>query len=169
MLHMNFCCVFVFFFFKQKTAYEMLRSLVGSEMCIRDSPWLIRILIKIKNNCKPCHYKKSQHKPESIPVLLVLPVHTGQSDQEWKKIIFVVTRIGFQIFGKLIKLSQARFIYKFNTTYPVAMNGIPITLNIILPACKIPHKVSHVHKSNLVAKKIAKIFTESRANNSFFI
>src|SRR5674536_369937 len=30
-----FFCVF-FFFFKQKTAYEMLRSLVGSEMCIRD-------------------------------------------------------------------------------------------------------------------------------------
>eukprot|EP00658_Telonema_sp_P-2_P020694 TRINITY_DN18201_c0_g1_i1.p1 TRINITY_DN18201_c0_g1~~TRINITY_DN18201_c0_g1_i1.p1 ORF type:complete len:128 (-),score=31.61 TRINITY_DN18201_c0_g1_i1:362-745(-) len=33
------CCwfgVFIFFFFKQKTAYEMLRSLVGSEMCIRD-------------------------------------------------------------------------------------------------------------------------------------
>ena len=27
--------VFVFFF-KQKTAYEVLRSLVGSEMCIRD-------------------------------------------------------------------------------------------------------------------------------------
>eukprot|EP00658_Telonema_sp_P-2_P004720 TRINITY_DN11754_c0_g1_i2.p1 TRINITY_DN11754_c0_g1~~TRINITY_DN11754_c0_g1_i2.p1 ORF type:complete len:202 (-),score=76.34 TRINITY_DN11754_c0_g1_i2:71-676(-) len=31
-------CVF-FFFFKQKTAYEMLRSLVGSEMCIRDSSY----------------------------------------------------------------------------------------------------------------------------------
>eukprot|EP00658_Telonema_sp_P-2_P049612 TRINITY_DN37753_c0_g1_i1.p2 TRINITY_DN37753_c0_g1~~TRINITY_DN37753_c0_g1_i1.p2 ORF type:complete len:116 (+),score=22.56 TRINITY_DN37753_c0_g1_i1:67-414(+) len=29
--------VLFFFFFKQKTAYEMLRSLVGSEMCIRDS------------------------------------------------------------------------------------------------------------------------------------
>eukprot|EP00658_Telonema_sp_P-2_P083178 TRINITY_DN8940_c0_g1_i1.p1 TRINITY_DN8940_c0_g1~~TRINITY_DN8940_c0_g1_i1.p1 ORF type:complete len:592 (+),score=171.29 TRINITY_DN8940_c0_g1_i1:110-1885(+) len=29
-----------FFFFKQKTAYEMLRSLVGSEMCIRDR-WLL--------------------------------------------------------------------------------------------------------------------------------
>ncbi len=28
-------CVF-FFFFKQKTAYEMSASLVGSEMCIRD-------------------------------------------------------------------------------------------------------------------------------------
>ena len=35
--------VLVFFFGKQKTAYEMLRSLVGSEMCIRDrgntGPW----------------------------------------------------------------------------------------------------------------------------------
>eukprot|EP00658_Telonema_sp_P-2_P029553 TRINITY_DN22470_c0_g1_i2.p1 TRINITY_DN22470_c0_g1~~TRINITY_DN22470_c0_g1_i2.p1 ORF type:complete len:537 (-),score=61.00 TRINITY_DN22470_c0_g1_i2:185-1795(-) len=30
---------FFFFFFKQKTAYEMLRSLVGSEMCIRDRSW----------------------------------------------------------------------------------------------------------------------------------
>ena len=29
-------CVCVCFFFKRKTAYEMLRSLVGSEMCIRD-------------------------------------------------------------------------------------------------------------------------------------
>eukprot|EP00831_Metopus_contortus_P052831 TRINITY_DN4437_c0_g1_i4.p1 TRINITY_DN4437_c0_g1~~TRINITY_DN4437_c0_g1_i4.p1 ORF type:complete len:220 (+),score=46.03 TRINITY_DN4437_c0_g1_i4:105-764(+) len=29
--------VFFFFFFKQKTAYEMQRGLVGSEMCIRDS------------------------------------------------------------------------------------------------------------------------------------
>eukprot|EP00658_Telonema_sp_P-2_P039889 TRINITY_DN28502_c0_g1_i1.p2 TRINITY_DN28502_c0_g1~~TRINITY_DN28502_c0_g1_i1.p2 ORF type:complete len:251 (+),score=61.58 TRINITY_DN28502_c0_g1_i1:53-805(+) len=29
--------IWFFFFFKQKTAYEMLRSLVGSEMCIRDS------------------------------------------------------------------------------------------------------------------------------------
>ena len=28
---------YIVFFFKQKTAYEMLRSLVGSEMCIRDS------------------------------------------------------------------------------------------------------------------------------------
>ena len=27
----------VFLFFMQKTAYEVLRSLVGSEMCIRDS------------------------------------------------------------------------------------------------------------------------------------
>src|SRR5674536_391821 len=33
--------VVFFFFFKQKTAYEMLRSLVGSEMCIRDRACLL--------------------------------------------------------------------------------------------------------------------------------
>ena len=33
---MNLCSIF-FFFFKQKTAYEIRLSLVGSEMCIRDS------------------------------------------------------------------------------------------------------------------------------------
>src|SRR5450756_1286572 len=30
----------LFFFFKQKTAYEIMPSLVGSEMCIRDSFWI---------------------------------------------------------------------------------------------------------------------------------
>ena len=41
LLHVDYLLSFLtlqFFFFKQKTAYEMLRSLVGSEMCIRDSP-----------------------------------------------------------------------------------------------------------------------------------
>eukprot|EP00831_Metopus_contortus_P068814 TRINITY_DN61634_c0_g1_i1.p2 TRINITY_DN61634_c0_g1~~TRINITY_DN61634_c0_g1_i1.p2 ORF type:complete len:138 (-),score=36.24 TRINITY_DN61634_c0_g1_i1:137-550(-) len=38
----DLCCMHsrprvFFFFFKQKTAYEMQRGLVGSEMCIRDS------------------------------------------------------------------------------------------------------------------------------------
>src|SRR5665809_35942 len=37
---MDFVLVFLFFFFfKQKTAYEIRLSLVGSEMCIRDSWW----------------------------------------------------------------------------------------------------------------------------------
>ena len=39
--------VFVFCFFKQKTAYEMLRSLVGSEMCIRDSVRTYQLLEKV--------------------------------------------------------------------------------------------------------------------------
>ena len=35
------------FFFKQKTAYEMLRSLVGSEMCIRDRDYTLLMLRRI--------------------------------------------------------------------------------------------------------------------------
>ena len=31
----------MFFFFKQKTAYEISACLVGSEMCIRDSPYAV--------------------------------------------------------------------------------------------------------------------------------
>eukprot|EP00658_Telonema_sp_P-2_P067753 TRINITY_DN56691_c0_g1_i1.p1 TRINITY_DN56691_c0_g1~~TRINITY_DN56691_c0_g1_i1.p1 ORF type:complete len:113 (-),score=32.68 TRINITY_DN56691_c0_g1_i1:155-493(-) len=45
---------YVFFFFKQKTAYEMLRSLVGSEMCIRDShntPAAYRFLGRLMGGC----------------------------------------------------------------------------------------------------------------------
>eukprot|EP00831_Metopus_contortus_P042188 TRINITY_DN3331_c0_g1_i3.p1 TRINITY_DN3331_c0_g1~~TRINITY_DN3331_c0_g1_i3.p1 ORF type:complete len:157 (-),score=56.13 TRINITY_DN3331_c0_g1_i3:124-594(-) len=47
--------VFFFFFFKQKTAYEMQRGLVGSEMCIRDrvstqSTWEVRVPALSKEN-----------------------------------------------------------------------------------------------------------------------
>ena len=35
-------CIVCFFFFKDKTAYEMLGSLVGSEMGIRDRPYLLQ-------------------------------------------------------------------------------------------------------------------------------
>ena len=35
---------FVIFFFKQKTAYEIGVRLVGSEMCIRDSPGAKKII-----------------------------------------------------------------------------------------------------------------------------
>ena len=34
-------------FCQQKTAYEMLRSLVGSDMCIRDSPWAAFAIIPV--------------------------------------------------------------------------------------------------------------------------
>ena len=37
------------FFFKQKTAYEILRCLVGSEMCIRDRSWTRLSVRKYKN------------------------------------------------------------------------------------------------------------------------
>ena len=38
-----FLNIMFFFFFKQKTAYDIRLSLVGSEMCIRDRYWKIRM------------------------------------------------------------------------------------------------------------------------------
>src|SRR5674536_76343 len=63
---------FVFFFFKQKTAYEMLRSLVGSEMCIRDrygAAWALQELLTIKSDDVPGRVKVYEAivKGENIP------------------------------------------------------------------------------------------------------
>ena len=43
---------FIFFFFKQKTAYEIMPSLVGSEMCIRDRVLLVKKVKKEKQKGK---------------------------------------------------------------------------------------------------------------------
>ena len=40
------CINYLFFFFKQKTAYEIMPSLVGSEMCIRDSPITVQVTMR---------------------------------------------------------------------------------------------------------------------------
>ena len=45
-MHLAVVCV-CFFFCKQKTAYEMLRSLVGEEMCIRDRDHTVDDLIQM--------------------------------------------------------------------------------------------------------------------------
>ncbi|CZR99711.1 hypothetical protein CDFC105_64560 [Clostridioides difficile] len=44
--------VVFFFFFKQKTAYEIMPSLVGSEMCIRDRPMIAIAVQRTKGNRK---------------------------------------------------------------------------------------------------------------------
>ena len=43
----------IFFFFKQKTAYEIMPSLVGSEMCIRDRVSTARAAADKEYNCEP--------------------------------------------------------------------------------------------------------------------
>ena len=43
----------VFFFFKQKTAYEMLRSLVGSEMCRRDRVYRANSVLLVESSQIP--------------------------------------------------------------------------------------------------------------------
>ena len=61
----------LFFFVKQKTAYEMLRSLVGSEMCIRDSYGGAAAKRFHKTSCG----KKARNKlPAGMPAGAGIPV-----------------------------------------------------------------------------------------------
>eukprot|EP00658_Telonema_sp_P-2_P052673 TRINITY_DN40914_c0_g1_i1.p1 TRINITY_DN40914_c0_g1~~TRINITY_DN40914_c0_g1_i1.p1 ORF type:complete len:123 (+),score=33.61 TRINITY_DN40914_c0_g1_i1:75-443(+) len=81
-----------FFFFKQKTAYEMLRSLVGSEMCIRDSHQARYLPKDLRyeqrdhlDTCSPSqrsYYSRCEQywvpdgsKAQGPPCLLHLPLH----------------------------------------------------------------------------------------------
>ncbi|VTU62795.1 5-formyltetrahydrofolate cyclo-ligase [Lactobacillus rhamnosus GG] [Lacticaseibacillus rhamnosus] len=63
------CCYFVFFF-KQKTAYEIASCLVGSEMCIRDSPGFDQLVTSRFGIPEP-PYHADQVEP--APDLLIVP------------------------------------------------------------------------------------------------
>ena len=49
------------FFFKQKTAYELLRSLVGSEMCIRDRTFAVE-------RASPVTFIDAANSPSAVAV-----------------------------------------------------------------------------------------------------
>ena len=53
-------------FFKQKTAYEISLGLVGSEMCIRDSPQLYTILLALSLSICAGVKSKSSVKTSSV-------------------------------------------------------------------------------------------------------
>eukprot|EP00831_Metopus_contortus_P048531 TRINITY_DN3964_c0_g2_i1.p1 TRINITY_DN3964_c0_g2~~TRINITY_DN3964_c0_g2_i1.p1 ORF type:complete len:233 (+),score=42.61 TRINITY_DN3964_c0_g2_i1:111-809(+) len=68
-----------FFFFKQKTAYEMQRGLVGSEMCIRDrvstqSTWGVIWERKMELNCTKRSGKKIEMEKIALGPLSILPL-----------------------------------------------------------------------------------------------
>ena len=63
----------VFFFFKQKTAYEMLRSLVGSEMCIRDRRKQLQIVFQDPNSSLNPRMTVSQTLEEALAFHKIVP------------------------------------------------------------------------------------------------
>eukprot|EP00825_Cyclidium_porcatum_P051174 TRINITY_DN9329_c0_g1_i6.p2 TRINITY_DN9329_c0_g1~~TRINITY_DN9329_c0_g1_i6.p2 ORF type:complete len:119 (+),score=13.79 TRINITY_DN9329_c0_g1_i6:13-369(+) len=78
---------FVFFFFKQKTAYEIMPSLVGSEMCIRDrynvfSPSMIDgVIRKLKAYNDVNLREELQNKPMKMKEVVDTYFHCGQKSQ----------------------------------------------------------------------------------------
>eukprot|EP00831_Metopus_contortus_P037495 TRINITY_DN29531_c0_g1_i1.p2 TRINITY_DN29531_c0_g1~~TRINITY_DN29531_c0_g1_i1.p2 ORF type:complete len:111 (-),score=24.20 TRINITY_DN29531_c0_g1_i1:187-519(-) len=85
---------FFFFFFKQKTAYEMQRGLVGSEMCIRDR----YMGPKIPSNAVVCS-SENQH--------CLFPENNGQVlEKEIKK------QTGLNYIFKLVEPHQNSLSYQ---------------------------------------------------------
>ena len=86
-----FTVYFVFFFFKQKTAYEIMPSLVGSEMCIRDSPLTVtpsrsvtNFFVMYKDNVLPNQrngvYGHGRERYDAIEE--ILDANAGSIDRE---------------------------------------------------------------------------------------
>eukprot|EP00825_Cyclidium_porcatum_P035170 TRINITY_DN36898_c0_g1_i1.p1 TRINITY_DN36898_c0_g1~~TRINITY_DN36898_c0_g1_i1.p1 ORF type:complete len:222 (-),score=45.05 TRINITY_DN36898_c0_g1_i1:103-768(-) len=74
----------MFFFFKQKTAYEIMPSLVGSEMCIRDSKYIQKLVqlfsqflleqtdfSKISNSTYSMEYEKQFNNQGQILIVVM--------------------------------------------------------------------------------------------------
>ncbi|WP_231969396.1 hypothetical protein, partial [Polynucleobacter necessarius] len=77
----------VFFFFKQKTAYEIRLSLVGSEMCIRDSYKAKKLANKIfesyqsKNKCTKLRMgRQSIFTLVSVTAIVVTIIYKGSKN-----------------------------------------------------------------------------------------
>ena len=74
-----------FFFFKQKTAYEMLRSLVGSEMCIRDRYQVVESGVYLcdtpRPNCNDLVFS-AMYEPEAIILATCYPIG-GMTLGQW--------------------------------------------------------------------------------------
>ena len=68
----------MFFFFKQNTAYEMLWSLVGSELCIRDSPGTAEYIEKMLKIQSRRRLSRSQLETLAIVCLL----YTSEAAEE---------------------------------------------------------------------------------------
>ena len=69
----------LFFFFKQKTAYEMLRSLVGSEMCIRDRPSGDQRALSAVLGVQICLTLQPRFEIRKIPLLWVCLLYTSDA------------------------------------------------------------------------------------------
>ena len=71
----NVTCSLYFLFLEQKTAYEMLRSLVGSEMCIRDRLDTIEFKRHIAFGIPSMYGSYKERKFDTLKVFFLSLIH----------------------------------------------------------------------------------------------
>ena len=74
----------------------------------------------------------------------------------------------------LLLIAQSCLVKEPDTAFPVASESISwhISLQVVLPACKIPHKIPEIHPIDLIIKEIGKVVAKQghfipRPRNAF--
>ena len=84
--------------------------------------------------------------------------HPDESEYQRKEVILVMGLVVFNGIRQFILGSQPGFIDEFYTADPVALVQFTMSLQVVLPAGKIPHEIPHVHMPHLVTEKEPHIF-----------
>src|ERR1035437_4342830 len=137
----------------------------GSSIRIIPLAWLIRILIQINYNGKSGKNKCEKYNKPVFFITLKLKHEPDQSENKRKAIKFIVRFALCYTFRKMVLRAETHFVQERNSADPVSFDAAGIfytvPLNIILPACKIPHEIPHKHMHHLVVPEVSKIFPES--------
>src|SRR5678816_4168595 len=136
-------CYSSFFFFKQKTAYEMLRSLVGSEMCIRDrcTPATPREASRPRAKCprpsahafRPRFSRESTHRPPGFtpsepmawPLRCTVPERpTGHRRRRSMKRLWIMPIAALVLVAGCFEDDNHSVVAPHDTTAPAAPRGL---------------------------------------------
>src|SRR5574344_1474232 len=136
--------------------YPYCEGIEGTGISVIAFARLLWSLVQIKYDSNTCHEEQEEYYPELFDTSLssvCLPEETYQSENEWQTVEHVVSFVGLQFIGKHTLVAYKVVVYKRNTGYPVTMLRFPLSLNVILSPCKVPHEVSPVHVVELIGEE----------------
>src|SRR5512133_251573 len=141
-------------------SYPYCKCIERSGIGIVTLPWLVRVLVKIYDDCNTCHYEEQNHDPPVARVTVEVPQEPCQTKQQRKKKIGVARLVILHVFRHIVNCTSARFVNELYAGDPVAADRPSITLNIILPAAEVPHEVPEIHESELVTEHKLQVLAE---------
>ena len=118
-------------------------------------------LVQINDNGQTGHKEQEEHHPELLFALATillgvaekLPEKADESQNQGQAIEDIASLVLAQFGGKLALVAQTKVIKEGDTGNPVAMFPFAMSLNVILTAGKIPHKIAPVHEIDLIAQE----------------
>ena len=127
-------------------------------------------LVEVQHDCEAGHEEEEEDDTELLLafalILLVvleeLPQQTDEAEQEWQAIEDVVTFVLAEFAWQLALISQSHIVDEGNAANPVAVFPFAISLQVVLPSCKVPHEVAPIHEVDLIAEEEAEVLELGR-------